>query len=72
MSEWMPIETAPKDGTLILGCMSYHYHPQEVCWAAYHPNAKGKECWRTAHICGNKVEGLTHWMPRPEPPPCTP
>jgi len=65
---WQPIDGAPKDGTLFLGCKADHYHPQEAVWAAYHPNSRGKECWRTSAICGNKIEGLTHWMPLPPPP----
>ena len=67
-SEWQPIETAPKDGTVILACFDKWYHPMAVCWAAYHPNAKGKACWRTSAIGGDKVEQLTHWMPLPSPP----
>lgn len=75
MSEWQPIETAPKNGTPILGCTvldeagyeSWGW-PSTIVWAAYHPNARGKECWRTSHVCGNKMEAVTHWMPLPEPP----
>jgi hypothetical protein len=70
---WRPIDTAPKDGTAILACAVYpdfprHYVPIYAVWGTYHPNAKGKVCWRTASICGNKLEGLTHWMPLPERP----
>lgn len=63
--KWKPIETAPRDGTLILACNADRYHIQEICWASYHPNSKGAECWRTAAICGNKANLVTHWMPRP-------
>ena len=73
MSKWQPIETAPKDGTPILGCF-YHeglehlYAPTMIVWAAYHPNATGEIAWRTSAVCGNKMKGVTHWMPLPEPP----
>lgn len=61
---WRPIETAPRDGTVILTCVDHPpvYAPTKTVWASYHPNSKGIECWRTASICGNKL-GATHWMP---------
>ncbi len=67
---WQPIETAPKDGTEILGCVAHPrlYAPTRIVWAAYHPNSKGKETWRNAPICGDKMERVTHWMPLPAPP----
>ena len=66
--EWQPIETAPKDGRYILGCSASYYFPHPVVFAAYHPNAEGKHCWRNAKIGGHKITGLTHWMPLPPPP----
>jgi len=69
MHQWLTIETAPKDGTAILACnLNREYVPTTAYWAAYHPNATGKETWRTSQICGNKLDGLTHWMPLPPPP----
>lgn len=65
--EWQPIDTAPMDGTLILTCNIGFYYPQCGVWASYHPNATGKECWRTTDVCGNKLNP-THWMPLPDPP----
>jgi hypothetical protein len=66
--EWDHIDTAPKDGTQILVCTfpNWRYLPICVRWRNYHPNAKGKECWRDH--AGNKVIEPTHWMPEPEPP----
>ena len=69
--EWMPIETAPKDGTLILACYSGAYAcngfaPVSVRWGTYHPNAKGNEEWRDC--VGHKTPMITHWMPLPKPP----
>lgn len=78
MSEWQLIESAPRDGTPILACTLYDGFkgwaggcwawPVTVCWASYHPNAKGKETWRTSPVAGNKMESVTHWMPLPEAP----
>lgn len=70
MSEWQPIGTAPRDGTPILACCDLPnlYSPCMVVWAAYHPNASGKETWRSSPICGNKMEHITHWMPLPKRP----
>jgi hypothetical protein len=69
---WQPIETAPKDGTRILGCIApegnmRYYTPQVAVWACYHPNARGAECWRSSEI-GGHILTPTHWMPLPEPP----
>lgn len=73
MSDWQPIATAPRDGTRVLGCVynpkyPQTYAPTTMVWAAYHPNARGKETWRTSEICGNKLENVTHWQPLPQPP----
>lgn len=77
MSEWLPIESAPKDGTPMMGCtfipsLPNLYSPRRIHWAAYHPNSNGKVCWRDAEICGNKLERLTHWMALPPPPSASP
>ena len=69
MTEWQPIETAPKDGTLIL-----HY------WPAGLPSAKperydvlrwSKSC--KAWMSSDDTESTylhpgTHWMLLPDPP----
>lgn len=61
MSEWQPISTAPKDGTIILlyipRAFTYPTKPgywwkQHGYWRAYGPDAIRP----------------THWMPLPEPP----
>jgi len=70
---WQPIETAPKDGTPILGCtfhpnLRHLYAPCAIVWAAYHPNSEGEKTWRTSAVCGNKMKGVTHWMPLPIAP----
>lgn len=70
---WQPIETAPRDGTPIIGCtfhpqLMHLYAPCTIFWAAYHPNSEGEKTWRTSAICGNKMKGVTHWMPLPTAP----
>lgn len=66
MSEWQPIETAPKDGSSILlftgtgmieGNWSFGRWDQGVIYATY------DGCGGTAF-----ESNPTHWMPLPEPP----
>ena len=72
MTEWQPIETAPKDGTWILG-----YHPKEwpiICWymvCITDPmgNHYEHEAWHRMNGAGvSMFNSPTHWMPLPEPP----
>lgn len=73
---WMPISTAPTDGTFVLGCYSGPWReeyeqwraPQTISFRAFHPNAPGKTQWRDAH---GKPGMWTHWLPLaalPAPP----
>lgn len=70
MSEWQPIETAPKDGTRILGygMVAFETKPSmaTVRWADTYDewNCDPNEC---SEYSPEKCE-LTHWMPLPEPP----
>jgi hypothetical protein len=61
MSEWQPIETAPKDGTDILGC-----------WVR--SNVMGVVSYFDGIWLENdeKVSAPSHWMPLPELPAVTP
>ena len=63
--EWQPIESAPKDGTIVMiywPTMSIHQYP--TC-AFNHGDEYGWE------LVSNRDYGEvfpTHWMPLPEPP----
>lgn len=66
MSEWQPIETAPKDGTSIIG-----YEPDfgvgECFWFGSWYGDKSGACWMPAKLdeeYGGPVN-LTHWQPLP-------
>jgi hypothetical protein len=73
---WQPIETAPKDGTMFIGCIwrgepwTKQYQqweaPQTLSWRGYHPNQPGKMCFR---LSDGKPASATHWQPLPPPPP---
>lgn len=60
---WQPIETAPKDGQVILICagnaVASVYWDDEFTWVSTEDNLM-------AHIVHDDP---THWMPLPEPPP---
>lgn len=74
MSDWQPIETAPRDGTYVLlyngepmwagcyECAAWFGEGETACWwSAGGPNG-GLE------VSYVKDGDLTHWMPLPEPP----
>jgi hypothetical protein len=67
MSDWQPIETAPRDGTEFLGyrrgvIASAHRVQREDCemWT-FGPSSAAHELYP-----GHRP---THWMPLPDPPP---
>lgn len=67
---WQPIETAPKDGTVILG---WRYYAVAMKWTGHHGYP-----WEAIHLDGvcelmgngfvSDDNALTHWMPLPDPP----
>ena len=57
MAEWLPIETAPKDGTPILVVGGAH--------TAAEIRAADGAWW---NHCPLKGVTPTHWMPLPDPP----
>ena len=61
MSEWQPIETAPRDGTIIL--FSCDMRGVSLCCLAETEIYTG---WFNLSKLDNGSP--THWMPLPEPP----
>ena len=63
VTDWQPIETAPKDGTKFLayegGAENKHY---ECWWQDDFSNWSGWQDW------WDSEPEPTHWMPLPEPP----
>ena len=75
MNDWKTIETAPKDGTRIIG---YDGEIVFASWGrqAYSKRSKNlsvayKECWRADGYGYDGCSGeafLSHWMPLPPKP----
>jgi hypothetical protein len=80
MSEWLPIESAPKDGTdIIVGFDVTTVWIVHVAWyidgsessGADTPDDIGWWSYVRHSVTQEKLEGIyepTHWMPLPEPP----
>lgn len=68
MSEWQPIEMAPKDGTkIVLHFPGPWRDPSEI--GASVGQWTGSYWWCTAIWASSEMRGApTHWMPLPEPP----
>ena len=75
MSEWQPIETAPKDGTEVLvfcrhGVKIAYWNAEptvwdgsnDPCWTVFEP----EDYFYGFHLVGPSAP--THWMPLPSPP----
>lgn len=76
MSEWQPIETAPKDGTEVIGYVAESRHVRQPCvkpifWSAGHApegcDPGSSPQWCASGVVHYSVEP-THWMPLPEAP----
>ena len=67
LHEWQPIETAPRDGTPILGARLDCNDQYVMYWMEEDETAP---LYRWAIIDGGVMhkDALTHWMPLPEPP----
>jgi hypothetical protein len=66
--KWLPIETAPKDGTDFLACTE-HRDIGVASWQVYeaceHYPREARFEWAGE---GHEATTITHWMPLPEPP----
>lgn len=81
MSDWQPIESAPKDGTWVLmtgGTISYRWDGDTApaCVAGqwtheinflYREKGRWQFAWYDGGYYG-EYENPTHWMPLPAPP----
>lgn len=63
MSEWQPIETAPKDGQWVLG-WAPGWLVVSMAW--FHVPGKVAPHWTTGR--NERPIKATHWMPLPPPP----
>jgi hypothetical protein len=78
MSEWRPIETAPRDGTRIVTfgfvnstseygpVQSSAQVPHIMRWRSYPENNGGD--WVSASFSSSVSQHPTHWTPLPAPP----
>lgn len=64
MSEWQPIETAPKDGTAFLAYEGGKSHPHYECWWQ-HNDWTDEQYWQDE---ADSEPEPTHWMSLPAPP----
>lgn len=65
MSAWQPIETAPRDGTIVMG-----WAGSRVFIGQWFDGAEGFAGVKGALIDGARGRWIacTHWQPLPEPP----
>jgi hypothetical protein len=70
--EWLPIETAPQDGTPFLGYLEkLKPSPVAIWWRVQHSIRTGKPVWYLyglGELWDVKMPTPTHWMPLPNPP----
>lgn len=64
---WQPIESAPKDGTYILA-INARTNPGRQHVVHYSERYNDRFTWVTDSAPMSFVNGITHWMPLPEPP----
>jgi hypothetical protein len=70
MTDWQPIETAPKDGTnILLWCPlpGSGYAIVGICHTTTRANGDKVPVWLDAYE-GEDIYQPSHWMPLPEPP----
>ena len=68
MMEWQPIETAPKDGALLLLCDARVDRWQLTAFYEDDGLKPEKYVWHTLDGLSYMDEMFTHWMPLQDPP----
>lgn len=83
MNNWQPIETAPRDGTLIdlwiinqdndnFRITDAYWNKYDNAWWAPYKNygegGKAETSYKNTKTGNEMFEKATHWMPLPEPP----
>ena len=76
MSEWQPIETAPKDGTVVDLWNIKGHRLTDIRWVVEprdgvaHPNCIMDGWKRPSYVPWECLtpDQFTHWMPLPQPP----
>lgn len=71
---WRPIETAPKDGTDVLGCFAFKKHDGSyvIGWIAEGYLDGDDWVFASFPLDEDEYSPPTHWMPRLAPPLPTP
>lgn len=77
MTEWQPIETAPKDGTPVLLCSTENEQYRVFCPCEWIKAGEISEdgfwlWWQAGPAYLVEVSSPAHWMPLPTPPKDTP
>lgn len=72
MSEWQPIESAPKDSSLVFAWREGWEVPWFVRWYDHHPRDQSISGWEDGFELDQwwdlKQEPPTHWLPLPPLP----
>ena len=71
MSEWQPIETAPKDGTQVDVWVVFPSQSYRVADAHWNETAGESGAWQLGSFHEMQFTErpvVTHWMPLPAPP----
>ena len=65
MSEWQPIETAPKESNIL----GWNKNDGVLVYRAFHYGSNNKFAgWFAVYDHEGDAEQPTHWMPLPPPP----
>jgi hypothetical protein len=66
-TKWQSIETAPKDGTPILGFCDHEKECSVVQWCEY-TKYNGMKLYYWEKVDSESETTVTHWMPLPKSP----